>query len=212
MNKKKALPRKSYSVERTLKDLIDEIGYEGIEIATGKKKSSIQNISNPTYKERQLSHQDAMDLDVYCRKMGLGTPFLTAYETLVKKYTADKKDHDSTEEIITNLLKIGESIGDVMEETRKALKDDKVDDVEKEKIATQNEFLKKIGILERANIISKKMTFKEKANMFYRLKRLLGRNEMRLICGSFGEISGLQKYPIRFSWNQTRITQGQITS
>ena len=38
MNKKKALPRKSYSVERTLKDLIDEIGYEGIEIATGKKK------------------------------------------------------------------------------------------------------------------------------------------------------------------------------
>ena len=56
MNKKKALPRKSYSVERTLKDLIDEIGYEGIEIATGKKKSSIQNISNPTYKERQLSH------------------------------------------------------------------------------------------------------------------------------------------------------------
>ena len=135
MNKKKALPRKSYSVERTLKDLIDEIGYEGIEIATGKKKSSIQNISNPTYKERQLSHQDAMDLDVYCRKMGLGTPFLTAYETLVKKYTADKKDHDSTEEIITNLLKIGESIGDVMEETRKALNDDKVDEAEKEKIA-----------------------------------------------------------------------------
>ena len=43
MNKKKALPRKSYSVERTLKDLIDEIGYKGIEIATGKKKSSIQN-------------------------------------------------------------------------------------------------------------------------------------------------------------------------
>ena len=143
MNKKKALPRKSYSVERTLKDLIDEIGYEGIEIATGKKKSSIQNISNPTYKERQLSHQDAMDLDVYCRKMGLGTPFLTAYETLIKKYTADKKDHDSTEEIITNLLKIGESIGDVMEETRKALKDDKVDDVEKEKIAYQVKNLEK---------------------------------------------------------------------
>ena len=34
------------------------------------------------------------------------------------------------------------------------------------KVTTQNEFLKKIGILERANIISKKMTFKEKANMY----------------------------------------------
>ena len=46
------------------------------------------------------------------------------------------------------------------------------------KIATQNEFLKKMGILERANILSKKMTFKEKANMFYRLKKLLDYNEM----------------------------------
>ena len=46
------------------------------------------------------------------------------------------------------------------------------------KITTQNEFLKKIGILERANILSKKMTLKAKANMFYRLKRLLDYNEM----------------------------------
>ncbi len=47
-----------------------------------------------------------------------------------------------------------------------------------EKIISQNEFLKKVGILERANILSKKMTFKEKANMFYRLKRLLDPKEM----------------------------------
>ena len=46
------------------------------------------------------------------------------------------------------------------------------------KIASQAEFLKKVGILERANILSKKMTFKEKANMFYRLKRLLNPKEM----------------------------------
>ena len=47
-----------------------------------------------------------------------------------------------------------------------------------EKIINQAEFLKKMGILERANILSKKMTFREKANMFYRLKRLLNSNEM----------------------------------
>ena len=35
-----------------------------------------------------------------------------------------------------------------------------------------------MGILERANILSKKMTFKEKTNMFYRLKRLLDYTEM----------------------------------
>ena len=46
------------------------------------------------------------------------------------------------------------------------------------KITNQNEFLKKMGILERANILSKKMTFKEKANLFYRLKRLLDPKDM----------------------------------
>ena len=46
------------------------------------------------------------------------------------------------------------------------------------KIVNQNEFLRKMGILERANILSRKMTFKEKTNMFYRLKRLLSSKEM----------------------------------
>ena len=46
------------------------------------------------------------------------------------------------------------------------------------KITMQSEFLKKIGILERAHILSKKMTFKAKANMFYRLKRLIDPKEM----------------------------------
>ena len=46
------------------------------------------------------------------------------------------------------------------------------------KTTGQNEFLKKMGILERADILSKKMTFKEKANMFNRLKRLLHPKEM----------------------------------
>jgi len=63
------------------------------------------------------------------------------------------------------------------------------------KIITQNEFLKKIGILERANILSKKMTFKEKANMFYRLKRLLDCREM----GFLFKVLFAQKKNRRFS-------------
>ena len=63
------------------------------------------------------------------------------------------------------------------------------------KITTQNEFLKKIGILERANILSKKMTFKEKANMFYRLKRLMDHREM----GSLFKVLFAQKENGKFS-------------
>ena len=47
-----------------------------------------------------------------------------------------------------------------------------------EKIVTQNEFLQKLGIIERANILSKKMNFKKKAEMFYRLKKLIDHKEM----------------------------------
>ena len=41
------------------------------------------------------------------------------------------------------------------------------------KIITQKEFLEKMGIQERAEIISQKMKFTEKSNLYLRLKRLL---------------------------------------
>jgi len=55
--------------------------------------------------------------------------------------------------------------------------------------------LKKIGILERASIISKKMTFKAKANMFYRLKKLLDYREM----GGLFKVLFAQKKGRKFS-------------
>jgi len=71
----------------------------------------------------------------------------------------------------------------------------KKNNLDVKKTTTQNEFLKKIGILERANILSKKMTFKEKANMFYRLKRLLNYKEM----GNIFKVLFAQKKGKKFS-------------
>ena len=42
-----------------------------------------------------------------------------------------------------------------------------------ENIVTQNFFLKKMGILERAEILSKNMNFKEKSDIYIRIKRLV---------------------------------------
>lgn len=50
-----------------------------------------------------------------------------------------------------------------------------------EKITTQSEFLQKLGIVDRANIISKNLSFKQKADIFYRVKRLIDTNEMGTI-------------------------------
>ncbi|MDC1475888.1 SAM-dependent methyltransferase [Pelagibacteraceae bacterium] len=63
------------------------------------------------------------------------------------------------------------------------------------KITNQNEFLKKMGILERANILSQKMTFKAKADMFYRLRRLLDSKEM----GELFKVIFAQKKNKKFS-------------
>ena len=63
------------------------------------------------------------------------------------------------------------------------------------KITNQNQFLQKIGIIERANILSKKMTFKDKANMFYRLKKLLDYKEM----GNLFKVLFAQKKGKKFS-------------
>ena len=45
-------------------------------------------------------------------------------------------------------------------------------------ITNQGEFLIKMGIIQRAEIISKNLTFKKKADIFFRLKRLIDANEM----------------------------------
>ena len=63
------------------------------------------------------------------------------------------------------------------------------------KIVTQNEFLQKVGIIERANLLSKKMNFNSKANLFYRLKKLLDHKEM----GNVFKVLFAQKKGSKFS-------------
>jgi len=50
--------------------------------------------------------------------------------------------------------------------------------LEVKKIVTQKFFLEKMGIIERANNLSQKMSFKEKTNLYLRLKRLLDKKLM----------------------------------
>ena len=45
-------------------------------------------------------------------------------------------------------------------------------------LTNQRKFLTNIGIKERAEIISKNLNFLKKTDIYYRLKRLLDKNEM----------------------------------
>jgi cyclopropane-fatty-acyl-phospholipid synthase len=64
-----------------------------------------------------------------------------------------------------------------------------------ENIISQNEFLQKLGIIDRANILSKKVNFKTKMDMFYRLKKLLNNSEM----GNIFKVLFAKKKGIKFS-------------
>ena len=67
--------------------------------------------------------------------------------------------------------------------------------LEIKRIVTQGEFLQRLGILERAEILSQKINFREKTNMYYRLKKLLHYKEM----GSLFKVLNAQKKGIKFS-------------
>ena len=43
---------------------------------------------------------------------------------------------------------------------------------------TQKKFLTKLGILDRAEILSKNMPFSKKADMYFRIKRLIDESQM----------------------------------
>jgi NADH dehydrogenase [ubiquinone] 1 alpha subcomplex assembly factor 7 len=45
-------------------------------------------------------------------------------------------------------------------------------------ITTQKNFLTKLGIMERAEIVSKNMQFSEKADIYFRIKRLIDEKQM----------------------------------
>ena len=92
-------------------------------------------------------------------------------ETLQEKNTVEKYGGEiifspgdivySSTKIINNLLRLGESIGDVMQETRKALDDDKVDEKEKEQISIEViELEKKIAELKLKLNLGEKTDYK----------------------------------------------------
>ena len=64
-----------------------------------------------------------------------------------------------------------------------------------EKITNQNTFLQKMGIIQRANILTKNINFKAKADFYYQLKRLLDKNEM----GELFKVIFFKKKGIKFN-------------
>ena len=64
------------------------------------------------------------------------------------------------------------------------------------KLTTQREFLIKMGILQRAEILSKNASFSKKTDIYFRLKRLIDKNEMGLLFKVLFATKKINKNPV----------------
>ena len=136
MKKTRGIQRNPYSIEDGIRYIIEKLGDKGLKEATGKGSKAFYKKSNPTHPNRDITVQEAVDIDSYCKKKGLGSPLLDCYKTMLEKVSSDIVDK-KPELIHKNLLQIVEELGDVSSTTREALKDGKVNNREREKIAKE---------------------------------------------------------------------------
>ena len=63
MREKRYINRNPYSIEDSLKDIIEKIGDKGLKEATGKGKDTFLKKSNPEHPGRHIDLKDAVDLE-----------------------------------------------------------------------------------------------------------------------------------------------------
>jgi len=136
MKEKRYIKRNPYSIEDGLKDVIEKIGEKGVKEATGKGKDTFLKKSNPEHPGRHIDLKDAVDLDIYCRTNGFGTPLLESYKTILDNATGVSSNY-KPEEIRKTVTKILEELGDVSETVSSAIKDGKVTESEKKDISKE---------------------------------------------------------------------------
>jgi len=161
MKEKRYIKRNPYSIEDGLKDVIEKIGEKGVKEATGKGKDTFLKKSNPEHPGRHIDLKDAVDLDIYCRTNGFGTPLLESYKTILDNATGVSSNY-KPEEIRKTVTKILEELGDVSETVSSAIKDGKVTESEKKDISKE---IKELEV--QISTIKKQVGLGEKHNYKY---------------------------------------------
>ena len=172
MKEKRYIKRNPYSIEDGLKDVIEKIGEKGVKEATGKGKDTFLKKSNPEHPGRHIDLKDAVDLDIYCRINGFGTPLLESYKTILDKATGVSSNY-KPEEIRKTVTKILEELGDVSETVSSAIKDGKVTESEKKDISKE---IKELEV--QISTIKKQVGLGEKHDYKYKIgEKIKNRDE-----------------------------------
>ena len=165
MSKKRNIKRNPYSIEDGIKDIIEKVGDKGLREATGKGIDTFLKKSNPEHPGRHIDLKDAVDLDIYCRNNGIGTPLLDSYKTILDKATGVSSNY-KPDEIRKTVTKILEELGDVSETVSSAIKDGKVTESEKNNISKEIKELEiQISTIKKQVGLGEKHNYKDKTGV-----------------------------------------------
>ena len=129
-------PREIVSIEQALRSIIKDLNENKIKEVTNKTESWFRKCSDPHITEKNIYHQDSINLDIASLKEGKGTPLLSAHSSQVKKAMTDLK---KSEKIEMTLMDIGTAMGNLMKVVKEAQSPEsssgeKIDAYEKEQI------------------------------------------------------------------------------
>ena len=129
-------PRDIVSIEQALRSIIKILKEDKIKEVTNKSESWFRKCSDPHIEDKNIDHQDSINLDIASLKEGKGTPLLQAHKNQVEKATSNLQ---KTEKIENILMEIGASMGNLMEVVKEATSPksragEKIDAYEKEQI------------------------------------------------------------------------------
>ena len=110
-------PRDIVSIEQALRSIIKDLKEDKIKEVTNKTESWFRKCSDPHIADKNIDHQDSINLDIASLKEGKGTPLLQAHNSQVKKAMAGLK---KSQKIENTLMEIGTGVGNLMEVIKEA--------------------------------------------------------------------------------------------
>ena len=124
------------SLEKGLDNILEHLNEEEIKKATGKSRNYISKCSNPDADEEgrkwDIKHMESVELDKICLEKKIAPPMLNAHRYILD---AIKTKHQTPQGDVNRMMvKLSILDGKLKDEILKALEDNKLTKIEKDKI------------------------------------------------------------------------------
>ena len=105
------------TIEQALSHALIELSEQEVFEATKRKKDNLTQYADPAKGDRNISHLDAIQIDIALMKKNKGHPLFDVHQAIMDKAM---EGHNQKGSVTQTLLRMGERIGKLMGVTEKA--------------------------------------------------------------------------------------------